>query len=99
MVNILYSLQINLSDVEVSYSVTSVAGDPSHVVTGLGTSQTIEGNTNTASITITPVDDAVQQLIDNGDVEFDITLTAATRGIPIGLFGITHRVNLLCYGE
>ena len=59
-----------------SYSVTSVAGDPSLVVTGLGTSLTIEGNTNRASITITPVDDAVQQLIDNGDVEFDITLTA-----------------------
>ena len=98
-----FTAPINLSDVEVSYSVTSVAGDPSLVVTGLGTSLTIEGNTNRASITLTPVDDAVQQLIDNGDVEFDITLTAATRGIPIGLSDgsatVTHRVNLLCGGE
>ena len=59
-------------------------------MTGLGTSLTIEGNTNRASI-ITPVDDAVQQLIDNGDVEFDITLTAAT-GIPIGLLTVAPQL-------
>lgn len=98
-----FTAPINLSDVTVSYSVTNVAGDPNNVVTGLGNSITILGNTNRALISLDPVDDAVQQLIDGGDVIFDITLTAATRGISVGLSDgsetVTHTVNLLCGGE
>ena len=98
-----FTAPINLSDVTVSYSVTNVAGDPNNVVTGLGNSITILGNTNRALISLDPVEDAVQQLIDGGDVIFDITLTAATRGISVGLSDgsetVTHTVNLLCGGE
>lgn len=98
-----FTAPINLSNVVVSYTISPVAGDPSNVVTGLGSSVTIVGNTNRANISMTPVDDAVQQLIDGGDVVFDIVLTSATRGISVGLADgsstVTHRVNLLCGGE
>ena len=98
-----FTAPINFDDVTVSYSVTNIAGDPNNVVTGLGTSISIVGNTNRALIALDPVDDAVQQLIDGGDVTFDITLTSATRGIGVGLADgsatTTHRVNLLCGGE
>ena len=99
-----FTAPINLSDLTVSYSVTSVAGGaPSTVVDGLASSIVIEGNTNRATIFLNPVADAVQQLIDNGDVQFDITLTSATRGVGIGLADgsapTVHTVNLLCGGE
>lgn len=100
---ITYTAPINLSDLTVSYSITNVRGMADNVVTGLGSSLLIEANTNRSSIVITPVADAVQQLIDNGDVEFDITITAATRGISVGIADgsatTTHRVELLCGGE
>ena len=99
-----FTAPINLSDVTVNYSVTVVSGGtPNTVVSGLGTSINIVGNTNRANISLDPLPDAVQQLIDNGDSVFDITLTSATRGIGIGLAdgsaNTTHTVNLLCGGE
>jgi len=98
-----FTAPINLSGLTVSYSITNIAGDPNNVVTGLSTSIDIAGNTNRALIGLTPVDDAVQQLIDGGDVVFDIELTSATRGIGVGLADgsatTTHRVTLLCGGE
>lgn len=98
-----FTAPINFSALSVTYSVNNVAGVPGNVVTGLGTSVNIIGNTNRALISLDPVDDAVQQLIDGGDVVFDIVLTSATRGIGVGLADgsatTTHRVNLLCGGE
>lgn len=99
-----FTAPINLSDVTVNYSINTVSGGaPSTVVTGLGTSITIVGNTNRANISLDPLPDAVQQLIDNGDSVFEISLTSANRGIGIGLADgsatTTHTVNLLCGGE
>ncbi len=99
-----FTAPINLSNVNVTYSVSIVSGGaPSTVVTGLGSSLTIAGNTNLAFIELDPVSDAVQQLIDNGDSVFDITLTGADRGLSVGLADgsarVTHTVNLLCGGE
>jgi hypothetical protein len=98
-----FTAPINLSSLQVNYTISPVVGDPNDVVTGIGTSLTIEANTNRNSIDLTPVDDAVQQLIDGGDVEFDITLTSANRGVSVGLADgsatVTHRVILLCGGE
>lgn len=98
-----FTAPINLSNLEVSYSIAPVTGTPSDVVNGLGTSLTIAGNTNRALITMTPTTDAIAQLIAGGDVVFDINLTAATRGIGIGLADgsatTSHRVNLLCGGS
>lgn len=96
-----FTAPINTSPVTVTYDIVNVSGNPLDVSTGLGSSLLIEGNTNTNSIVLSILPTAVQTLIDNGDVEFDIVLTSATRGIPVGIEGsvITHRVNLLCGGE
>lgn len=98
-----FTAPINLSTISVNYSINNIAGDPNNVVTGLGDNIVIFPNTNRAIITLSPVDDAVQQLIDGGDVEFDIVLTSATRGVAIGLADgsepTSHRVSLLCGGE
>jgi len=98
-----FTAPINLSDVVVSYAISPVTGNPSDVVTGIGTSITIVGNTNRALITMAPTADAISQLIANGDVVFDINLSSANRGIGIGLSDgsatVSHRVNLLCGGS
>jgi hypothetical protein len=98
-----FTAPINLSDLNVSYAINNIQGDPNNVVTGLGTSIRIAGNTNRALISLDPVDDAVQQLIDGGDVVFEIELTSASRGIGVGLADgsarTVHTVNLLCGGE
>lgn len=98
-----FTAPINLSDVTVGYTVNNVTGLPADVVTGLGSSVTIAGNTNRSSIVMIPLSDAVQSLISGGDVVFEIELTSATRGISLGLADgsatTVHTVNLLCGGE
>lgn len=98
-----FTAPINLSDLTISFNVSDVTGTSANVIESLGSSITIVANTNTNNLQLNFKDDAVDQLIANGDVEFDIELTSATRGIQVGLADdsvpTVHRVNLLCGGE
>lgn len=98
-----FTAPINLSNLDVTYSITPVLGDPSAIL-NIGNSLTIAANTNRGQLEMTPTADAVLQLfIAGGNVVFDVTLTSASRGISVGLADgsetITHRVTLECGGE
>jgi len=98
-----FTAQINKSDVNLTYDILDVTGTPSDVLTNLGSALTIFGDTNTNNIVMDIKPDAVATLIANGDIFFDIQITSASRGIPVGLSDgsatTVHRVNVLCGGE
>lgn len=98
-----YTAPINLNSLSVTYNIVNIAGVPSDVASGIGSSLTIAANTNRNSIEFNILPTAVATLIANGDVTFDIELTSATRGVALGLpdgsATTVHRVNLLCGGE
>lgn len=98
-----FTAPINLSDLTVNYTINPVSGVPGDVTTGLSGTVTISANTNRTPIAFTLKPGIVDELIANGDVIFDIQLTAANRGISIGLADgsarTAHRVELLCAGE
>ncbi len=97
-----FTAPINLSDVDLTYSVVPVSGDPSAIFE-IGNSLKIEANTNRNQIVLTPKTFAVLNLAVSGSVVFDIEITSATRGIPVGLADgsapTTHRVTVNCGGE
>lgn len=97
-----FTAPINLSDVDLTYSVVPVSGDPSTIF-AIGNSLKIEGNTNTNNIILTPGTFSVLNLSVSGDVVFDLQIDTATRGIPIGLRDgsapTSHRVTVSCGGE
>ena len=101
-VRVNFTAPINLTDVDLTYSVTPISGDPSTIF-DIGNSLKIEGNTNTNTILLTPNVFSVVNLVTGGDVVFDITIETASRGIPIGLSDnsapTTHRVTVTCGGQ
>jgi len=97
-----FTAPINLSDVDLTFSITAIAGDYTAVF-DVANSIKIEGNTNTNNIILNPNVFSVLNLVTGGDVVFDITVASATRGIPIGLSDgsafTTHRVSVTCGSE
>ncbi len=97
-----FTAPINLTDVNLSYSIIPISGDPSAIF-ALGNSLKIEGNTNTNNIVLTPNTFSVLNLALAGDVVFDIQINSVNRGIPIGLSDgsapTTHRVTVQCGGQ
>ena len=99
-----FTAPINLSDAVVSYSVTPVVGGNPNGILEFAGSVVIEGNTNRAQLVMVPTANAVTELfLAGGNVVFDIELTSANRGIPIGLSDgsatTVHTVTLECGGE
>lgn len=98
-----YTAPINSKTVTVTYDIVSVQGTPSSVASGLSTTAVITPNTNKTNITFDILPTAVATLIADGDVIFNIEITGASGGVPVGLSDgsapIVHTVNLLCGGE
>ena len=97
-----FTAPINLSDVDLTFSVTPISGDYSTIF-AVANSLKIEGDTNTNTLNLVPNVFSVVNLVTGGDVVFDITVTGANRGIPIGLSDgsapTTHRVTVTCGGQ
>lgn len=98
-VRVLFTAPINLSNLDVTYSVSDVMGSASDVTNNLGGTLRIGANTNEAVITF-PLIAGADLALASGDISFDIVLTGASRGVPIGLSDgsrtTTHTVNLVC---
>lgn len=97
-----FTAPINLNDLDVGFNIVNVDGVATDVVVSPGTSLTILKNTNSALINFELLPDAVATLV-NGDINFDVVLTSASRGISVGLADgsatTSHRISLLCGGE
>lgn len=93
-----FTAPVNLSDLTVNYTINSVMGDATQVVSGSG-SLTISAETRTAQIELAVLPTAAAALA-AGDVSFTVDLTAASRGISVGLADgsatTSHTVNLVC---
>jgi hypothetical protein len=93
-----FTAPVNLSDLTISYSITNILGDASLVVGAPG-SLTISANTKTAQIELMILPTAAAALA-AGDVSFSVDLTAASRGISVGLSDgsatTSHVINLVC---
>ena len=98
-----FTAPINRESLEVSFEITNVDNMASDVLTNIQNSVIINADTNTSSISFGVKSDAVDTLIAIGDVVFDIEITAASRGVAVGIADgsstTTHTVSLLCGGE
>ena len=73
-VPITFTAPINLESLVINYNIVNVSGVATDVVSGLGSSITISENTNRNSIDFEILPTAVETLIANGDVVFDIEI-------------------------